>query len=64
MINDVVLEKTETKRTFIRNIRKTQLKILERIMRKDGVENEILTGKSESKVDRRKKRVNLIRVLV
>lgn len=41
----------ETKRTLILNIRKRQLKILGHIMRKEGLENLILTGHTEGKRD-------------
>lgn len=42
----------ETKRTFIFGIRKTQLKFLGQIVRKDGWENLTHTGNTEGKRDK------------
>ncbi len=53
MSNDKVLEKMETKRKLILNIKKRQVKFLGHIMRKEGLENLILTGQIEGKRERK-----------
>lgn len=49
--NDEVLEKLETKGTLILNIKKRHLKFLGHIIRKEDVENLILTGQRNTTHD-------------
>lgn len=58
MSND--LEKMETKKTLILNIRKRELNFLGHIIRKVGLENLILTGQIGSKRDRGKQRITYL----
>lgn len=51
VINDETLKKIKTKRTWIINSRKKELKSLAYIMRKGGLETLIPTGKTEDKRD-------------
>ncbi len=50
----------QTKRRLILNIRKRQLKFLGHIMRKEGLENLILTGRIEGKRDKGNQRVTFL----
>lgn len=52
--SDGVLEKIQTKRLLILNIRKKQMKFLEHILGKVGLKTLILTGQFEVKSDRGK----------
>lgn len=53
MSNNEVLEKMETKKKIMFNLRKRQLKILGYIMKKAGLEKLIHTGKIEGRSDRK-----------
>ena len=52
MLNEEVLKRVETKQTLLMIIQKRQLDFLELIMRKNGLEELILTGS----VDRKRSR--------
>lgn len=54
---DEVLERMPTRRKLIHNIKWRQLKFLEQVMRKERLENLILTGRLEGKGNRGKQRV-------
>ena len=58
--NNEVLKKIETKRKLIFNTEKSQLKFLGYIIRKESLENLILTGQIDDKRYRRKQRITYL----
>lgn len=60
MINNEVLEKKETQRNFIFNIRNREFKFKGHIMTKRGFRKFTLTGYNEIKKDREMQRINCL----
>ncbi|GFR63281.1 endonuclease-reverse transcriptase [Elysia marginata] len=58
--NEEVLKETETTRSFINRIRRRQAKFVGHIMRREGLENLITTGRMEGKKSRGRQREKML----
>jgi len=61
--NEEVLKRAQTERNLLASIIKRQLKFLGHVLRKDSLENLVLTGKIEGKRDRGRQRMTFMKTL-